>query len=56
MTWQTNRCVNCGEAFGGANRDAAIARFFTHPQHLCVTKWYPLVDPPGPYSRVGVKK
>lgn len=56
MTWQTNRCINCGETFGGPNRDAAIVRFFTHPRHTCVAKWYPLVDPPSPYSQIGTKR
>jgi hypothetical protein len=56
MTWQTNRCINCGESFGGPNRDAAVVRFFTHPRHECVAKWYPLVDPPSPYSQIGTKR
>lgn len=35
----------------------AAERFFTHPKHReCIERWYPIVDPPPPYSMIGNKR
>lgn len=56
MRWTTFRCINCGESYGGRTTERAVDKFFASPRHTCVAKWYPLVDPPSPYSKVGAKK